>query len=132
MEYIEGLGWQEQNFIEIFRAFNFLFNEGYQTDKLFYAGRGYPSLSYYNSVKKITVKVLGTENASWVVVIHRKKLFACKKNEVGFDISDYYQFFNSGMIKNENYSLISQADFIQTYLMPVIRGEKWIDKIVKR
>jgi len=76
--------------------------------------------------------VLGDESQSWTIVIQRRRLFDFKKADSFFDISDYYNDFGSGMVKAKNYTLKSQVDFIQQYLMPVMKGEVWIDELIKQ
>jgi hypothetical protein len=128
---IGDLNYNETGLIEILRAFSFLRQENYNEVKVSLGGRGNPSVVYHNRIKDIAVKIIGDESQSWAVVIQRKKMFAFGKDAAAFDISDYYKLFGSGMIQGRDYTLKSQADFIQKHLMAVIRGEKWIDEIAK-
>ncbi|MGG7035116.1 MAG: hypothetical protein ACI7YS_07980 [Flavobacterium sp.] len=127
---VNELNYKERGLIEILRTFSFLHQENYTEKEVSLGGRDNPSVIYHNWIKDIVVKIIGDESQSWTVVIQRKKLFVFGKDTVAFDISDYYELLGSGMVQGRNYTLKSQADFIQTYLMPVIRGEKWIDEIV--
>jgi len=89
-------------------------------------------LSNYSLRVNRIVKVLGDESQSWTIVIQRRKLFDFKKADSFFDISDYYNTFGGSMVKDKNYTLKSQVDFIQQHLMPVIKGKVWIDELIKQ
>jgi len=127
---IENLDFQEKGLIEILRAFKFLRQENYHEKEISIGGRSNPSIIYTNWSKNRIFKVLGDESQSWTIVIQRKKLFGFKQSDFLFDISDYYTVFGSGMVKGRNYTLKSQVDFIQQHLMPIIKGEIWIDKLI--
>ena len=125
------LNYQERGLIEIIRAFKFLRQESYHEKEISIGGRSNPSIIYYSSKANRAIKILGSESQSWVIVIQRRKFFDFKKTDSFFDISDYYSTFGSSMMKGKNYTLKSQVDFIQQHLMPVIKGECWIDKLIK-
>ena len=127
---IESLDFQEKGLIEILRAFKFLRQENYHEKEIAVDGRSNPSIVYYNWSKNRIIKILGDESQSWTIVIQRKKFFDIKKADSFFDISDYYKTFGGSMIKGKNYSLKSQVEFIQQYLMPIVRGEIWIDELI--
>ena len=129
---IEELNGDERALIEIIRAFKFLRLENYDEKELSIGRRSNPSIIYCNLRANRIVKVLGDESQSWVIVIQRKKLIDLKKDDSFFDISDYYKTFGGSMLKGKNYTLKSQAEFIQKYLMPVIKGEMWIDELIKQ
>jgi hypothetical protein len=129
---VEELNFQESGLIEILRAFVFLRQEGYHEKEITIGGRSNPSIIYHSYIKNRTLHVIGDESQSWTIIIQRKKTFSLHKYSYVFDISNYYEHFNCGLIKGRNYSLKSQADFIQQHLMPVIRGHKWIDEIIKQ
>lgn len=129
---IEELNGDERALIEIIRAFKFLRQENYDEKELCIGRRSNPSIIYYNYKVNRIVKVLGDETQSWAIVIQRKKLFDLNKDDSFFDISDYYNTFGTSMMKGRNYTLKTQADFIQKYLMPVIKGEIWIDELIKQ
>lgn len=129
---VERLDFQEKGLIEILRAFKFLRQENYHENEISIGGRGYPSIIYSNWSKNRILKVLGDESESWTIVIQRKKLFGFKQSDFFFDISDYYNAFGSGMVKGRNYTLKSKVDFIQQHLMPIMKGEIWIDKLIKQ
>lgn len=118
--------------IEIIRAFNFLCKEHYSEKEISIGRRSNPSIIYNNLRANRIVKVLGDESESWTIVIQRRRFFDFKKADSFFDISDYYDIFGSGMVKGRNYTLKSQVDFIQQHLMPIIKGEIWIDKLIKQ
>ncbi len=129
---IRELDYQEFGLIEIIRNFKFLRQENYNEREITIGGRSNPSIIYSNLRANRIVKVLGDESQSWTIVIQRRKLFDFKKDDSFFDISDYYKTFGGSMVKGKNYTLKSQVDFIQQYLMPVIKGEMWIDELIKQ
>jgi len=129
---IEELNGDEKAVIEIIRAFKFLRQENYDVKELNIGRRSNPSIIYSNLRANRIVKVLGDESQSWTIVIQRRKLFDFKRDDSFFDISDYYKTFGGSMAKDKNYTLKSQVDFIQQHLMPVIKGEVWIDELIKQ
>ena len=126
----DELNFREEALIEILRSFNFLSKEGYEAKEFSLEGRGLPSVVYYNYLTGRKIHVIGDENP-WSIVIERKKLFAFRKDSSAFEISDYFKYFNCSLMKGRNYSLKSLADFMKQHLMPVIRGEVWIDELIK-
>jgi hypothetical protein len=128
---LEELNYQERALIEILRAFEFLHNESYHAKEISFGSRSNPSVIYYNYIKNMKLHVIGDESQSWSVTVQREKNNLLRKETNVFNISDIYKYFNNGLIKGRNYSLKTQTDFIRKYLMPVIRGEIWIDELVK-
>lgn len=128
IEEIEGLYPKERELLKILRCFEFLKTENYCPNQISYCGRDYPSLIYLNNINKIRLHIIAVDSY-YTIQIQRYKPFALKKESYVFDIRDYYSSFGSTMLKGKNYSLKSQADFIQQYLMPVLRGEKWVNEI---
>ena len=129
---IDELDYQESGLIEILRAFKFLLKENYHIKGISIGGRSNPSIIYCNTIKNRFVKIIGDESQSWSIVLQRRKLFDFNKADSFFEISDYYTTFGSAMLKGKNYTLKSQAEFVQEHLMPVIKGETWIDKLIKQ
>ncbi|MCB8963532.1 MAG: hypothetical protein H6536_00645 [Bacteroidales bacterium] len=127
---IDDLDYQEKGLIEILRTFKFLKQLNYQEEEIRIGGRGNPSIIYYNRSENRILKILGDESESWSIVIQRRRLIDLNKSDSFFDISDYYHHFDGEMFKGKNYSLMSQAMFIQHYLMPVIKGEIWINELI--
>ncbi|MDD2192472.1 MAG: hypothetical protein PHO12_08025 [Bacteroidales bacterium] len=132
MEEEEGLYPIERELISIIRNFDFLrIHYGYSLNEISYGSRENPSLVYMNYVNKMRVHIIGRESG-YSVQIQRRKIIAFKREDWVFDISDYYKYFDCGLIKGRNYTLKTQADFIQKHLMPVIKGEMWIDDLIKK
>lgn len=129
---INELTGDETALIEIIRAFKFLRKEHYSEKEIRIGRRSNPSILYYNLRANRIVKVLGDESESWTIVIQKRRFFDFKKADSFFDISDYYNVFGRGMVKGRSYTLKSQVDFIQQHLMPIIKGEIWIDKLIKQ
>ena len=94
--------------------------------------KAYPSVHFRNDQLKQIIRVIGSDFGStgdnFSIIIEKKSLFSLK----AIDISDYYGTFGDAMMKGKNYSLRSQAEFIQQHLMPVVRGEMWIDELMSR
>jgi len=128
---MEELNDDERSVIEIIRSFNFLRKYGYREKELSIDHREYPTIIYVNAILKRKVIILGRES-SWSIIIERNRPFALKTKSYAIDISDYYNTFGSSMLKGKNYTLKSQAEFIQQHLMPLIKGEIWIDELIKQ
>jgi hypothetical protein len=120
----------ERNLIEIIRSFNFLREYGYCEKELSIGHREYPTIIYVNPRSKMKVSILGTEN-SWSIIVERWRPVSLRRGSFAFDVSDFFNVFNSSMIKGRKYSLKAQAEFIQHHLMPVIKGEMWIHELIK-
>ncbi len=129
---IWDLDCRERGLIEIIRAFKFLRQVAYHETEISIAGRSNPSVIYKCLTKNRIVRIIGDESPSWAIIIQRKRLFGLKQSDFLFEISDYYNLFGSGMVKGRSYTLKSQAEFIQQHLMPVIKGEVWIDELIKQ
>jgi len=125
--------------IEIIRSFDFLIEEYYNINEISMHTIEYPSLIFeakkrYNRI----VYIRGGIDNKYSVSIQRIRwydtfVFNLKKNKVSwiFDISDYYHFFDNDLIQGKAYPLNVQANFIQKHLMPVIKGEMWIDELIE-
>lgn len=129
---IKELNNKEKAIIEIVRAFNFLDMLDYHVKELIMGGRENPSIVYHNRMANRLIRIIGNECFMWSIIVQRTKIVSFKKESFVFDISDYYSSFNCAMIKGRNYTLKTQAEFIQQYLMPVIKGEIWIDELIKQ
>jgi hypothetical protein len=126
----------EKEFIEIKRAFSFLFEEGYHGKDFSIGGRE-PGIILHNWVKNRIINIFWSEGGFLDITISRKKVFAFHKNTASFSIRDFYKYFNCGcLIYNPPIGTYNQlkhnVEFIQRYLMPVIRGEMWIDELIKQ
>jgi hypothetical protein len=138
---ISDLNRNELAFIEIIRSFDFLLRNHYRIKKVslntiefptvvFDASQRYNRIVYFHGglEGKFSVTIQRTRWYDSFVFISNKK----DKTSWIFDISDYYEHFDSGMTLGENYSLKLQAIFIQKNLMPIIEGEMWIDELLKK
>lgn len=118
----------------LLKNFYFLIYEGYDTDRLSVGGMHYPSLSFRHYLTKQCVSIgggdIGTLDYKCLVTISNGKwgLFG-RKHKIIY-INDYFAVFNSPMVKGRDYSPAEYADFIRQHLMPVIRGEMWIDELL--
>ena len=136
MEYNE-LYQHEEFVIQTLRAFKFLREYDYDISRMSYylSGRSYPTICFNNKKLKRSVCVLGDEN-KWCVVIERDYFFSFKMKKFGYDLIDLYRYFNykppmfyGGIAYNH---MKIQADFIQQHLIPVIKGEVWVDELIKK
>lgn len=129
---IEELNYQERSLIEILRSFEFVKEYGYKAHYFSYYIKAFPSVHFKNNQLNQTIRIVGSDYGStennYIIIIEKRSIFSYKV----FDISDYYNTFGSSMLKSKNYSLKSQVAFIQQYLMPVIKGEMWIDELIKK
>jgi hypothetical protein len=133
---MENLDSGEKEFIQIISAFDFLFKEGYHGENFSIGGRE-PSITLQNWDRNRSIRIFWSEGGFLDVTITRKKIFAFNKNATFFSIRDFYKYFNSEYLLYKPplgsfNQLKHNADFIQKHLMPVIRGEKWIDEIVRK
>ena len=119
---------------ELLKNFYFLKYEGYDIERLSVGGMHYPSLSFRHYWTKQSVDIGGGDFGSLdykcLVSISNGKwgLFG-RKHKIIY-INDYFAVFNSPMVKGRDYSPAEYADFIRQNLMPVIRGEMWIDELL--
>lgn len=131
MDYFE-LYESEQCLIDILRNFEFLRRYSYKEYELSYFVRAYPSISFKNSKTNQIISIIGSDLGStdiqYNISIERRKLFSSKV----FAVEDCYSIFGSSMMKGKIYSLKSQAEFMQQHLLPIIKGEMWLDELRKR
>ena len=126
---------EETDFLEINRTFNFMFEEGYHGQAYSIGGRE-PGITLQNGVKNRIVNIFWSESGFLDVTISRKKILALRKQDTFFSIRDFYKYFNSEyLLFNTPIGTSNQlkqiAEFIERHLMPVIRGEIWIDELIK-
>jgi len=122
---------REKALIEIFRNFEFVKDYGYREYNFLYFVRAHPSMSFRNKKLNQILHIIGSDYGStgndYSIIIEKRSVFSNKR----INISDYYKYFNCSLTKGRNYSLKSQVDFIKQHLMPVIKGEVWIDELIK-
>ena len=125
----------EMGFIEIIRAFGFLFKNGYYGKEFSIGGRE-PYVCFENWTAKREVIVCWSEGGYLDVSIRRKKIFGTPKS-IMFSIRDYYKYFNCETLKTYppigTFNVLkANADVVQEYLMPIIKGEIWINELLKQ
>lgn len=133
---IDELNLDEELFIETIRSFNFLFKEGYHGKNFSISGKE-PGIELCNWVRNRSIKIFWSEGGFLEIIISRKKIFTFTKYSASFSIRDSYKHFNyEYLIYHPPIGTYNQlkhnALFIQTHLMPVIRGEMWIDELIKQ
>jgi len=132
---INELNHAEVGFIEIIRAFKFLFSNGYSGKEFSMGGRE-PGVCFESWIANRQITVYWSEGGYLDVCIKRKKIFRSLKYRT-FSIRDYYKYFNCESLKTDPpigaFNILkTNADVIQQYLMPVIKGEMWIDELLKQ
>jgi hypothetical protein len=128
---IMDLNEREKALIEILRNFEFVKDYGYREYNFLYFARVHPSMSFKNNKLNQILHIIGSDYGStgndYSIIIEKRSVFSYKS----IDPSDYYKNFKCSLIKGKKYSLKSQVDFIKQHLMPVIKGEMWIDELIK-
>lgn len=121
---------------ELLKNFYFLIYERYNIERLSVGGMHYPSLCFTHYLTKQSVDIaggdVGTSDYKCLITISNGKWGLFGRKHKIFYINDYFAVFNSPMVKGRDYSPAEYANFIQQNLMPVIRGEMWIDELLIR
>ena len=125
----------EQIFILLLRSFSFLRNEGYEVDDFSLSG-----LCSYISFKKkwsrLRIYIEWAPMNSLRTVIRKKRLLFDKE----FSLNKAFRMINKNYVGEYEHPPIYitmekvinyHAEFIQQHLMPIIRGEMWIDELSK-
>ena len=125
----------ELGFLEIIRAFEFLFKNGYSGKEFSIGGRE-PYVCFESWVAKREVTVCWSEGGYLDVSIRRKKILGTLKSTT-FSIRDYYKYFNCENLKTHppigTFNILkANSDVVQQYLMPIIKGEIWINELLKQ
>ncbi|MCQ2314475.1 MAG: hypothetical protein MJZ56_04805 [Bacteroidales bacterium] len=119
---------------ELIKSFYFLIPEGYDIERLSIGCMHYPSLCFRHYLTKQAVDIaggdFGTSDYECLITISNGKWGLFGRKHKIFYINDYFAVFNSPMVKGRDYSPAEYADFIEQNLMPVIRGEMWIDELL--
>lgn len=124
------LSYSEELLIDILRNFEFLRNYGYHPVEIAYWTRAYPSVYFENYSLKQRLSVIGSDldtNSKYTICIEKRRVFSYKV----LTVNKIYSLFENERIKDENYTLKLQAEFIQQHLIPIIKGDMWIDELIK-
>jgi hypothetical protein len=123
---------REKSLIEILRNFGFIKEYGYKEYKFLYYVNAYPSVYFKNYQLNQILSIIGSDFGSngneYSIIIERRSIFSYKV----IDVSDYYGTFGTTMIKGKNYSLKSQAEFVQMNLIPILKGKIWVDELKRK
>lgn len=125
----------EQTFILLLRSFGFLRYEGYEVDEFSLSG-----LCSYISFKKkwsrLRIYIEWAPMNSLRTVIRKKRLLFDKE----FSLNKAFGIINKNYVSEYEHPPVYitmqevinyHAKFIQQHLMPIIRGEMWIDDLGK-
>lgn len=123
----------EIQFLSLLRNFDFLRSNGYSIKEFVLYGRE-TYLFYENNNIKQSIYI------EWAPINDLKIKFV-KKSLFGgeFNLKDILNYFDEGISIKDPPIYIDMlevielnAKFIQKHLMPIIKGELWIDKLVKQ
>ena len=125
----------EEFFLLLLRSFDFLRSDGYRITSFYPYGRLH-LLEYGNSKNRQTITIEWAPSNYLTITIARSLLSGGGK----FELKDIFRHFDQNSIVLESPSmLVPMADvielnvkFIQQHLMPVIRGEMWIDRLLNK
>jgi len=125
----------EQTLILLLRSFYFLRYEGYDVSELRLYGP-YSCLCYKKRWSNLQVYIEWAPMNSLRTVIRKKRLLFDKEfslNKAFRIINKYYvsEYENPPIYITMQKVINYHAEFIQQHLMPVIRGEMWIDELDK-
>jgi len=138
------LNYWEEALIRMIRNLSFLKDINYHEKEMSLGGRDCPTITFHNKEANRIVYVIGNEiineirdeigkqEPSWEIVIQRKRKLYIRRESIVFNISNYYSTFESTMKSKRYYPLETQVEFIKNHLIPVLKGEKWIDELIKQ
>ena len=124
----------EEIFLKFVRNFSFLESYGY-CGKSFRIGGKEPGVVYENIIADRVIYIYYAENGKLTITVERKKKSLFNRKNMGFTISPMiYESFGCGYLKNIEckHEIKENALFIKKYLLPVIKGEMWIDELLKK
>lgn len=116
----------EEFFIEVYRNFSFLRQCNYEGIEFSSEGREM-WVSFFNPQNRIKITIVMEEPFVLNVYFERKKIF----NFSRFELRNYYDQLGAKYLEKNNI-VKTVALFIRQNLMPIIRGEKWIDDMIKK
>jgi len=126
---------KESHFLLILRNFAFLRSNGYSPKEFSLYGRE-TFLNYENNSIKQKLYIEWAPRNYLVIKIFKKSLFGGSE----FELKDIFKFFDKDSVIKElppmyidmPEIIALHAKFIQQYLMSVIKGEMWIDELIKK
>lgn len=126
---------KEIHFILLLRKFDFLRSNDYFPSEFTLYGRD-SFLRYENSKIRQDVYIEWAPKNYLKIILIRKSLFRGGE----FELKDLYKYFDKNSKQKESPSIYIDmpeiieynVKFIQQYLMPVIKGEMWIDDLIKQ
>lgn len=124
----------EEFFLLLLRSFDFLRSNGYRITSFYPYGRLH-LLEYENPKNRLAITIEWAPTNYLTISVTRSLLRGGGK----FELKDIYGRFDVNYKELESPSmLVPMADvielkvkFIQQHLMPIIKGEMWIDKLLK-
>ena len=134
----------EYEWIRIIRNFDFLRSLHYDITEMSWCSTEYPlvildgKIRYRRRVHINGGLIYPEKDAEYSIAIERfvwNPFISFKKSNFRswiFNINECYDYFDCGLVSGQSYPIEVQADFIKKYLMPVIKGEMWIDELVKK
>lgn len=125
----------EQTLLLLLRSFDFLRYEGYEVNELRLYGTN-SCLCYKKRWSNLRVYIEWAPENYLKTVIRKKCLLFCKE----FSLSKAFRIINRNYVSEYEHPPIYMtmqkvinyhAEYIQQHLMPIIRGEMWIDELDK-
>ncbi|MEZ5070697.1 MAG: hypothetical protein R2751_06965 [Bacteroidales bacterium] len=125
---------KEIHFLLLLRNFDFLRSDGYSPKEFALYGRE-TFLNYWNNRIKQNLYIKWAPKNDLGIKIFKKSLFGGGE----FELKDIFKYFDNDSAIKEPPMYIDMPDvielnakFIQQHLMPVIKGEIWIDELIKQ
>ena len=119
----------EEFFINVSRNFDFLRQYNYDGNKFCCIGREI-WVSFQNRQIQREVTVIMEEPFVLNVYFERKKLLTLSQSSIKFSLKDYYGQLGVKYLEKTN-DVKTVAAFIKEHLISIVKGEKWIDELLK-
>lgn len=121
----------EISFIKVVKAFDFLRSEGYRGSSFCIYGKEVPSVEFINDKANRFIKVFWSEiEGKYEVIFEKKNFNIFNSSNDSFELTKCFKKYNIHYTTfGENNTLNFYSEFIRQKLMPIVRGEKWIDQL---
>jgi hypothetical protein len=119
-------------FIRMIRSFDFLRSLGYSGESFSVWGPESPSILF---VKNSPVRKIGIYIGSRGILevdIERPPRFIAINKRIHFTVQEVYRYWPASTADRSPETPEELAEFMQKNLMPVLKGEIWIDELLRR
>ena len=119
----------EEFFITVYRNFSFLREYNYEGKE--FCSRGKEIWVSFNN-QQIHREIIVIMEEPFVLNVYfvRKKLLTIDPSSAKFSLCDYYEQLGAKYLEKTN-DVKTISAFIKEHLTPIVKGEKWIDEIIK-